>query len=152
VLPLVFGDGCLAGADILNKSYSDMIAALKVLHDPRGAKRLVASLYDLISPRVDNMRYYFYGATVGDPEAYLNEDHRPWCHPMDQAEVHYESFSDLFLRAVGDTVEMIDLSMRFVLGEAGEAEIRDKITDISHSTGKIHSDEREMVYFLPVLP
>ena len=154
VLPLVFGDDCvsLAGADVLNKSYSDMIAALKVLYDPRGIKRLVASLYDLVSPRVANMRYYFYGTPVSDPEEYLNEGNRPWCHPMDQGEVHHESFPDLFLRGVGETVELIDLSLRFVRGEAGEAEIADKITDISHSTGKINSDEREMVYFVPVLP
>lgn len=154
IIPLVYGDGCgdLAGARVLNKSYSDMIAALKVLHDPRGVKRILASLYDVVSVHVTNMRYYFYRAPEINAGEYINEAKRPWVHPMDPGEVHTESFMELFMRGVEDAVEMIDLSFRFIRGEAGEGEIGEKITDISHSTGKPDSDVREMICFKPVLP
>lgn len=151
VLPVVFGAECgnLAEPAVLNKSYRDMISALKVLHDPRGLKRMAAGLYDLVSPRVYNMRYYFYN-TVSNPEAYLNEAGRMWCHPMDRNEVRHEGFLDLFRKGVVDALEMIDLLQRFVRGEAGEEEVRENITDISHSTGKLYTDRREMLHFNPV--
>jgi hypothetical protein len=71
---------------------------------------------------------------------------------MDRAETHRESFLDLFYRGVEDAVEMIDLLARFVVGAAPEVEIREKLTDISHSTGKLYADQREMLHFRPLLP
>lgn len=153
ILPMVFADSCedLKNTDFINKSYRDMITALKVLYDPWGIKRSLASLYDVLSRDVLNLRYYFYRSPEKDSEAYLNEAKRDWCHPMDGKEVYNDSFPELFLKGVGESVELINLALRFIRGDAGEAEINQKLKDISHSTGKPESDTRTMKYFKPVL-
>ncbi|MFZ5650337.1 MAG: zinc dependent phospholipase C family protein [Bacillota bacterium] len=153
ILPLVHGEmyGMLQGEDFLDNSYRDMISALRVLHDPRGVKRAVAVLYDAISLETKNMRYYFYGSPEKDGEAYLNEEKRIWCHPMDSSECYNDSFIDLFYRGVRESAGMIRLSMRYIYGECGEEEMDGRIIDISHSTGKPDSDLRHMRHFNPVL-
>ncbi|MFZ5646765.1 MAG: zinc dependent phospholipase C family protein [Bacillota bacterium] len=152
ILPLVHGEmyEMLKGTDFLNKSYRDMISALKVLHDPRGVKRAIASIYDFVSLETKNLRYYFY-STPGKGDAFLNEEKRPWCHPMDSSERYTDSFIDLFHRGVSDSIEMIKLSMRYIYGECDEEEMNEKIMDISHSTGKPDYDFRPMRHFGPVL-
>lgn len=153
ILPLVHGEiyRRLEGVDFLNKSYRHMISALKVLHDPTGVKRAIASVYDAISLETKNMRYYFYSNPESGGDVYLNEEKRTWCHPMDYSEQHNDSFIDLFYSGVRDSVEMIKLSMRYIYGECGEDELAGKIFDISHSTGKPDSDLRPMRHFDPVL-
>lgn len=153
ILPLVFADSYeeLQNTDFINKSYRDMISALKVLYDPWGIKWSLAALYDALSRDVLNLRYYFYRSPEKNRKAYLNEEKRPWCHPMDEKEVYTDSFLELFQRGIGESVELINLSLRFIRGEAGEAEINEKLKDISYSTGKPESDQRTMRYFKPVL-
>lgn len=141
----------LNNTGFIGKSYRDMINALKVLHDPRGVKRALASLFDSLSKNSLNLRYYFYRPPERNPEAYLNEERRPWCNPMDRGEIYYDSFPDLFRRGVKESVEMVNLALRFLRGDAGEAEIDAKMEDISHTTGRPDSDTRPMIYFNPVL-
>lgn len=153
VLPLVFPDRYqrLKGSDFVNESYRQMIRALKVLYDPWGAKRLLASLYDSLSGGAQNLRYYFFRPPGRGREAYLNEKRRAWCHPMDAGEISTDSFADLFRRGVEDSVHLSGLALRYIRGEAGDGEINQKFVDISYSTGKPEADGRPMVYFSPVL-
>ncbi|MCL6610280.1 MAG: zinc dependent phospholipase C family protein [Peptococcaceae bacterium] len=153
ILPLVHADSYedLKGTDFINKSYRDMIKALKILHDPLGVKRGLAALFDALSGGALNLRYYFYRPGQKNGEAHLNEQRKTWCHPMDAGEIHTESFQDLFRMGVEESVDMIRLSLRFLRGEAEEDEINGKIVDISHSTGKPDSDRRPMRFFSPVL-
>lgn len=158
VLPLVYRDiyerlkqESPDGRDFIDKSYRDMISALRVLHDPRGVKWALASIYDRLVRGSLNLRYYFYRAGVKSPEAYLNEERRPWRHPADAGEVRAQSFSDLFRLGVEDACGVIALSLAFVRGEAGEEELAGKIEDISYSTGKPESDGMAMINFGPVL-
>lgn len=153
ILPLVHREYYekLEGPDFLNKSYRDMITALKILHDPRGIKRMMAAAYDTFSMHLNNMRYYFYRSPEDNGEPYLNEKKCPWCHPMDSDEMYTYSFPELFSRSVMESVELINLSMGFISGEVGEMEIEQAITDISHSTGKPDIDIRPMLHFGPVL-
>lgn len=154
ILPLIHGDiyRHLKGTDFLNKSYIHMVSALKVFYDPYGIKRNLAAVYDILSTKKMNMRYFFYKDPEGKGEDYLNEDRRPWCHPMDASEICRESFKDLFSKGVSDSIELISLSLRFIRGEVDEKEINNRISDISHSTGKPEGDMRAMKYFRPVLP
>lgn len=153
VLPQVHGDmySKLEDTDFLDKSYRDMISALKVLHDPYGVKRAIASLYDAVSLEVKNMRYYFYCAPGRGGDVLLNPEKKQWCHPMDPSEIYNQSFMELFYSGVRDSLEMIKLSLGYIYGESGEEEMAGKITDISHSTGKPDSDLRPMRHFAPVL-
>lgn len=153
VLSRSFADSLedLKNMDFINKSYRDMITTLKILHDPRGVKRALASLFDALNGNTLNLRYYFYRPPERNREAYLNEERMPWCNPMDQGEIYYDSFPDLFGRGVKESAKMINLALRFLKGDAGEAEIGEKMEDISHSTGRPDSDPRPMIYFRPVL-
>lgn len=152
ILPLVHRETYrkLEDPDFLNKSYRDMITALKVLHDPRGIKRAVAAAYDTFSAHLNNMRYYFYKSPEDNGEPYLNEKKCAWCHPMDSGERYTYSFPELFFKGVRESVEMINLSMGFISGEVDELEIEQTIMDISHSTGKPDIDIRPMRHFKPV--
>ncbi|MFZ5596655.1 MAG: zinc dependent phospholipase C family protein [Bacillota bacterium] len=154
VLPLVHGEHYrnLEGTDFINKSYRDMVSALRLLHDPSGLKAALASLYDTVSINVSNWRYYFYRDHDGDGEEYMNGEKRPWCHPMDSGERHRESFYELFQTGVEDSLAMADLAARYVRGEADERELQRSIKNISHSTGKPDTDRRVMRHFNPVLP
>lgn len=154
ILPLIYGDSYryLKGTDFLNKSYSHMISTLKVFYDPYGIKRNLAFVYDILSTKKMNIRYFFYKEPRGNVEEYLNEDHRPWCHPMDASEIYWYSFKDLFTKGVSESIELITLSLRFIREDVDEKEINNKINDISHSTGKTEGDMRAMRYFRPIFP
>ena len=153
VLPLVFPEAWadLAGTHFLNKSYRDMLSALRLLHDPRGVKRSLVAAYDRLSGGGLNLRYYFYRPPEKNGEAYLNDQKRPWCHPADPGEVRHESFMELFAVAVEEAARLINLSLGFIRGEAGEAEINQKIKDISYSTGRPVSDQSPLRCFDPLL-
>ncbi|MHB8918017.1 MAG: zinc dependent phospholipase C family protein [Desulfocucumaceae bacterium] len=153
ILPLVYRESyeSMKGTEFVNKSYRDMITALRVLYDPWGVKRLLVSVYDFASKYTRNMRYFFYRAAERNAEAYLNEENRPWCHPFDPGEIYTDSFIDLFYRGVEESVEAVNLSLRYIRGEVGEAELCEIIKDVSYATGKPGQDRRAMVSFSPVL-
>ncbi len=153
ILPRIYEDRYeeLKDDDFINCSYRQMISALKVLYDPLGIKRFLAAAYDFFSRDVLNLRYYFYKSPERSWRTYLNEEKRPWCHPVDAGEVYTDSFTDLFVLAVEESAEIIGLSLKFLRGEAGEAEVMEKFEDISYSTGKPESDRRPMRYFKPLL-
>lgn len=111
----------------VNKSYRDMIRALKVLYDPTGLKNKL--LGQMISPFSHNQNYL--------PNVdYLNIKKTKWFHPVDNSEESNESFYEILDRAKEEGVKTLQAALAFYDGYADIEEVAELLGNNSYETGR----------------
>ncbi len=135
----------------IEKSYCDMMTACRVLFDPSGAKKKVLTWLQRVAGGHQNLVAYFYPAQVNPKSDYLNDQHAPWCHPADRAEISHASFGDLMDRAVSDGAALVNDTIAYLLGELDRQTWRLGLGNLSFSTGKDCDLQLELKYTQPIL-
>lgn len=129
--------------NFVKQSYTHMILALKVLHDPTGLKNKL--LKERISP-------FSYQKHLEEKD-YLNEFNTKWLHPTNNLEHSSDSFLTLFSNAEKEGIEILSLISDY--WNTGDQEVysllEDKIGNISYDTGKDCTLNIENQYFDPIL-
>lgn len=91
-------------------AYNDMIFALKVLHDNTGTKRKLLGI--LQTPIKKKIGPLFVGMVrqkdCDNKWDYMNITHKEWAMVYDRSRKSTESFMDLYHRAQGDALNLID--------------------------------------------
>ncbi|SHG89481.1 zinc dependent phospholipase C family protein [Ornithinibacillus halophilus] len=109
----------------INKSYSDMKLALRILADPYHWKnKLFKSLVSSFSHQ-----------PVNDDVDYLNINNEPWYHPATN-EPSTKSFIDLYEQGRIEAIEILTAVLSFWEDELPKHTVRERIGDISYDTGK----------------
>ncbi len=135
----------------LEKSYRDMMSACRVLFDPTGIKRQAVSRLGRLVGNRQNLTYYFYPRQTNRSVDYLNDQHRPWCHPADRDEISHASFRDLLDRAVVEGAAMVDATIAYLTGGLSHEAWRQAIGNLSFSTGKDCDLPVELKYTQPIV-
>lgn len=95
-----------AGVDIRQweESFRDMLAALKLFHDPSGVKRVLTA--GKISP--------FVYKRTNLPLDYCNEARNSWGDPAEEGVVHHTGFWDHWEEALAEAEKLLPLAMDFM--------------------------------------
>ena len=94
------------GGKMLCKAMSQLSLYMRLLkQDPAGIKRKV---FDAIDPFFKGTASFSYHRTGAETRLYLNEEHEPWCNPMDDFIRSRESFMELYYKALDRSVEVIE--------------------------------------------
>ncbi|WP_067730726.1 zinc dependent phospholipase C family protein [Oceanobacillus damuensis] len=113
--------------EYIQRSYKDMMLALKILADPRGWKNLLFG--SMISP--------FSHQPIKDDIDYLNLNHTTWYHPATN-EPSNKSFIELYSKARGECIDIIIELKNY--WEKNSEHSRQRLTElidhISYDTGK----------------
>ena len=79
---------------------------------------------------------------------YLNLDHKVWYHPAYDNVVYYDSFFDLYDKALNDTLNAIDVVNDFLLKKKIDYnKFNDVFKDLSYVTGKNYKFKLKMKKF-----
>ncbi|HET7657626.1 MAG TPA: zinc dependent phospholipase C family protein [Bacillales bacterium] len=130
-------------AHYADKSYQDMLKALKILFDPIGWKN--KAFKSQISP------YSYQKITV--EKDYLNRQHNVWYHPSDESEQHEESFDDLLRMAEAEGVRILSAVLDYWKGglEYGYEGIEKELGNLTYDTGKDCNEKWDIYYFDPII-
>jgi len=126
---------------VIDRSYKDMITALKVLYDPTGIKNAI--LKELISS-------FSYTKNLPNKD-FLNEKKNEWKHPAIPNEKSTESFIDIFNRAEKEGVLIFKTVQEYLQEKVQEDRVKKIIGNLSYETGKPCDSKLENVYFDPIL-
>lgn len=112
--------------DYIQKSYSDMILAFKLLADPYGWKNI------LFKPLISSYSH----KPVRNRTDYLNLDHKEWHHPATN-EPRTESFIDLYNEARVEGIVVLSELRKYWEGctDYSSSRLSELIDDISYDTG-----------------
>lgn len=97
--------------------------------------------------RLYRLQYTSYASELRTKIGYINYEHKPWCHPLDQTEICTDTFFDRYKKAQKEAVTLIQ-KMNLVL--AGDMELRELeaiFPDVSYLTGKNWHIGTTMQYF-----
>lgn len=112
------------------ESFRDMLAALKLFHDPSGAKRL------LTAGKIDPFVY----KRTNPPLDYCNDLHSPWRDPAEEGLTHHTGFWDHWEAALAEAEELLPLAMDYMDecrgGTPDEVRLESLLGNLSYSTGR----------------
>lgn len=91
--------------------------------------------------------YTSYASELRTKIGYINYEHKPWCHPLDQTEIHTETFFDCYQRAQQEAVRIIQKMNLVLVGDIELKELEAILPDVSYLTGKDWHIGKEMQYF-----
>lgn len=154
VLPEVLPAGA-AGPELprlASKSYSDMMKALALFHDPLDRKRCLLGLLDPLLRRQVRVSVFFYPWQVDAREDLLNEGRAQWCHPQEPETVSRASLRDLLDQAVHLGTTMVEAAIAYWSGEANANRLRQAIPNLSYSTARDPGGSKELPHCRPKLP
>ena len=139
--------------DNIGKSYKKSVRMMKQFfylfnYDRFGVKRKIYLLVDKITPpnviKISELSY----ANENINDNYLNLDHNLWHHPAIEKEVYYDSFLDLYDKALNDTLDAINVVNDFLNKKIIDNKKLDKtFNNLSYVTGKNYKLELKMKYF-----
>ncbi|MTI81219.1 MAG: zinc dependent phospholipase C family protein [Firmicutes bacterium] len=136
--------------ELIDKSYRDMIKAVKLFHDPYSLKLIIFKVFDFVTKRKINSSAYIYRSFDELKKDYLNENHNKWCHPCSKTECYNYSFWDLLDTACSDACNLISFSVDYLEHDNYRHPIEDIFPDVSFDTGKNTKDKRPLQYSQPL--
>ncbi|MGE5654605.1 MAG: zinc dependent phospholipase C family protein [Bacillota bacterium] len=152
VVPRVYPEQWQQQAEgFIEKSYRDMMSACRVLFDPTGIKKKVVTLFQRLTGSRESLTSYFYPEHVNASVDYLNHQHRPWCHPVDCAEISQASFNELMDQAVTDGIAMVNSTIAYLTGQIDLSTWRRAVGNLSFSTGRDCDLPLDLKYAQPIL-
>ncbi|OEF99044.1 hypothetical protein BHF71_02335 [Vulcanibacillus modesticaldus] len=121
----------------INRSYKDMITALKILFDPSGLKQKIFG--ELVSP-------YTYKRDIPNKD-FLNQNKELWLHPANENATSRESFYELLEKAEEEG-RIIFLAIEdYLRGFKSLEFIQGLIGNISYDTGESCEEKLKYQYF-----
>ncbi|WP_199620459.1 zinc dependent phospholipase C family protein [Paenibacillus alkalitolerans] len=113
-----------------NESYRDMLAAMRLFHDPFGVKRALTG--GAIEPFVPGRRK--------DPADAANERRSAWAHPSDGSNTSQDTFWDVWNRSIADGEQVIGAAAGWVEAPAANKQeawqqFTEALSDLSYETG-----------------
>lgn len=126
--------GIQSGGKMLCKAMSQLSLYMRLLKQDRtGIKR---KIFDAADPLLKGTASFSYHRSSGDASIYLNEEHVPWCNPMDDSIRSSESFMELYHKALDRSVEVIEgLEEICRSGEINRDKIVAVVPDIASTHG-----------------
>jgi hypothetical protein len=130
-------------AHFIEKSYQDMVLALRVLHDPHGWKNKL--LKEKVAP-------FSYQKSWEDKD-YLNLNRVAWLHPADDTEQSHKTFYELFYQAEREGFYILShVKEYWSSGNAGVFHnLKELVGNRSYDTGKDCSLGLANCHFDPIL-
>lgn len=140
-------------ADAINQAYLDMVKALNIFYDPSKIKTGFVHLVRFLTFGKVDYTHFFYPKIVDNSVDYLNRKQEKWTHPTFPDEVHYESFDQLWNRAVEWARDWLNATLQYLHGEIDKSALDEHIPNLSFSSGKLpgEADERTMKYVGPIV-
>lgn len=131
----------------INDSYRDMIKGMRIMYDPKGIKVKLLRNFEKVTGVNKNYSYAIYQKLNDIKADYLNDKRNQWRHPCDYEEIHYESFFDLYDKAVILGSKMLEAAINFIDGSIDLEGLREAFPSISYYTGKPIEVDCELKYF-----
>ncbi len=136
--------------DFIEDSFKDFAKAFKIIHDPYGFKKVLLNIIDLLTDKSIEYSSLIYPRYIDEKKDYLNRKHNLWNHPCAKEEIHYESFDDIYKKAIEESKQMIEGAIRYIDGQIKEEELKDFFPNISYSTGKHVDEDCKLIYYDPI--
>lgn len=141
------------GIDTINQAYLDMRKALKMFYDPAKVKTGFVHFVRFMTFGKVDYTHFFHPKIVDNSVDYLNRKQQKWTHPTFAEEVHYESFDQLWDRAMQWGKDWLDATLRYLHGEIDRAALDQQIPNLSFSSGKAPgaAEESSMKHVGPIV-
>lgn len=131
----------------INASYRDMIKGMRIMYDPFGVKVKLLRNFERATGINKNYSYAIYQKIDETKADYLNVNRDQWRHPCDYMEIHYESFLDLYDKAVITGYKMLQAAIGFIDEKIDAKGLKNAFPSISYYTGKPVEMDCELKYF-----
>lgn len=116
-------------------------------YDPTGIKKIFYRFVDLVSPRSCLRKVPLsYHINRKKMRKYLNLEHQKWYNPTDKRNKSYESYLELYTKALYKTTRMIQEINQFFYYDK-KINLKKVIGNLSYETGKDCEKIRELKYF-----
>ncbi|MBQ6687551.1 MAG: zinc dependent phospholipase C family protein [Bacilli bacterium] len=134
--------------DIFNTSYNQSYYVYRILmYDPFGIKLFAYKIIDFLLPNstMKLASYSLHKEPVSN--SFFNKKHHYWCNPTDMNIISYESWEDVYKKAINKAVILINNINLYFENKITEKKLLKLIGNNCYSSGLDCSKKRIMQYF-----
>jgi len=115
--------------------------------DQKGFKKSIYKIKDSITFWSKRKYQYLSFHVTNINLSFLNLQHEKWCYPTNKNITHYESFPELYNKALNDTLNIIKEIEKYLHNQYSLTYTLKIIDNISYTTGTDANQKIEMKYF-----